>query len=459
MPPDNEVLERVAKEVNELSSKGIPALRDSLMKDLTEVRGQVDRLGKDLAKAGPETTQQIDTFKTLIGEKYAAIEKQVDEIKKTALDAAAAIQRFGAGGEPGGDAKEQMAQKKRVIEYHRTRILRAGSVDPVAVIPEPSADQLKHYISWEGQFSHYLRRDKDRIEQFALMVGSDPNGGYLVPIQTSSRIIEKVYETSPIRQVASVENVGTDALNYPVDTGEADAGWVGETQSPPTTNTPTVETGRIPVHELYAKPKASQQILEDAAIDIEAWLARKVADKFARVEAAAFVNGDGINKPRGLLTYPAGTTAFPRGRVLRIASGHATQITADALINMTFALKGPYLTNASWLMARGSIGAIALLKGGDGQYLWRPGLSGDMRAQILGYPMRQADDFPAVGAGTLPVAFGDFRQAYTIVERLGITTLRDPYVAKPFVEFYTRRRVGGDVVNFEAYVLMVVSAS
>lgn len=459
MPPDNEVLERVAKEVTELSSKGLPALRDSLMRDLTEVRGQVDTLGKNLAKAGPETTQQIETFKTLIVEKHTAIEKQVEELKKTALDAAAAVARFGSGGDLGGDAKEQMATRKRVIEYHRQRVLRAGNVDPVAVIPEPTQDQLKAYLGWEQSFGHYMRRDKDRLESYALMVGSDPNGGYLVPIQTSSRIIEKVYETSPIRQIASIENVGTDALNYPVDTGEADAGWVGEIQTRATTNTPTVETGRIPVHELYAKPKASQQILEDAAIDVEAWLARKVAEKFARVEATAFVNGTGVNQPRGILTYAAGTTAFPRNKILQIASGHATLVTADALINMTFALKGPYLTNASWLMARGSIGAIALLKGGDGQYLWRPGLSGDQRAQIMGYPMRQADDFPAIGAGTLPVAFGDFRQAYTIVERLGITTLRDPYVAKPFVEFYTRRRVGGDVVNFEAYVLMVVAAS
>ncbi len=146
------------------------------------------------------------------------------------------------------------------------------------------------------------------------------------------------------------------------------------------------------------------------------------------------------------------------GTIAQIASGAATALTPDGLIKLTFSLKDKYLANANWLMKRGTVGALMLFKDNQGQYMWRPGLQAGQPSVLLGYNVRRADDMPTVGAGALPIAFGDFRAGYTVVDRLGIRTLRDPYSSKPFVEFYTRQRVGGDVVDFEAYALQVISA-
>jgi HK97 family phage major capsid protein len=255
--------------------------------------------------------------------------------------------------------------------------------------------------------------------------------------------------------MATVENISTDAIEYPVDDDEAGANWVGETESRPATSTPQVGVQRIPVHEMYAFPMVTQKLLEDASVDVEAWLARKIGAKFGRLEATAFVSGNGVKKPRGFLTYPNGTT---RGSIEQIVSGNATALTADGLINLIMSIKEPYSANAAFLMRRAAVGSVMLFKDGNGQYIWRPGLEMGRPSSLLGYPIREAADMPAIGAGALAVAFGDWRTAYTIVDRLGITTLRDPYTAKPFVGFYTRKRVGGDVTNFEAIKLQVVSA-
>lgn len=461
MPVDEKKLEAITAEVEKLS-KGVEPLKelgDSLRRDLTAARGMVDELGTKLSKSDQDTKNKLDTFGAAIEAKHTAIEKVVAEIKQTALEAAAALQRTPLDDD---DRKAKAVERKHASEYKRVKLVRSGALRVDSAAPVADQSEIDGYAAYAKAFNLGLRRGERElggVEIKALSVGSDPDGGYLVPMVVSSRIIDKVFETSPLRQLATVETIGTDALHVPVDIGEADAGWVGEQQARPTTNTPTIEQQRIQVHELYAKPKATQQLLEDAAIDVEAWLARKVAEKFARVEATAFISGNGVGRPRGILTYPAGTTAFARSTVLQIPTLSAAAITADGLVNMIFALKGPYLTNARWLMARGAIGAVALLKDGNGQYIWRPGLDNTRGASLLGYPISQADDMPAVTAGSLSIAFGDFRQAYTVVERLGINTLRDPYSAKPFVEFYTRRRVGGDVVNFEAYVLGVTSAS
>ncbi len=310
---------------------------------------------------------------------------------------------------------------------------------------------------WTDNFGNYLRSKDDRsIDVKALNVGSDPDGGYWVPTAQSNRIITQVFETSPMRQLATVENISTDALEMPTDFGEFGYGWVGEQEDRPETTTSQTGVMRIPVHEMYAMPKATQKLLEDAAIDVEGWMARKVSVRFGRVEATAHILGDGVKKPRGILTYAAGTT-LP-GTVEQVNSGNATALTTDGFIKTMIALKEPYAGNAQWLMRRATVGAVMLLKDGDGQYIWRAGLEAGRPSILLGYAVRQAADMPAVAGNALSVAFGNFREAYTIVDRLGITTLRDPYTAKPFVLFYTRRRTGGDVVNFEAFKIMKVAA-
>jgi HK97 family phage major capsid protein len=320
---------------------------------------------------------------------------------------------------------------------------------------------LAGYKLWEKQFDRYLRANDDRsLDVKALSVGSNPDGGYLVPTARSARIIQKIFETSPLRSLASIETIGTSELELPIDTDEAAVGWVGEQQARATTNTPQVGVQKIPVHELYAKPRATQKFLEDASINVEAWLADKIADKMSRTEATAFIIGNGINQPRGILSYTPTTApgSVARGTPLTYNSGGATIVTADAIVALPFMLKSAYLPGSSWLMKRSSVMAVMLLKDGQGQYLWRPGLSVGGVSTLGGYDVNMADDMPAIGAGVYAMAFGNWRRAYTIVDRLGITTLRDPYSAKPFVEFYSRKRVGGDVTDFDAYVTMTIAA-
>lgn len=461
MPELNEVLADVQREVKKFG-EDIAAQAKARDKELSDLRKLVEESpAKTLAE--PEFKKSLDALANGVVERQTTIEKTVAEIKDKALKAAQdrldeiekKLNRPGTT----STGEESALMLKHATEFKRVAMARRGELK-AATILKPEDVNVEEYKAYQQAFVAGLRRDHQHLgpeEQKAMMVGSDPDGGFLVPTATSQRIIEKVYETSPIDELAYHETISTDALTIPVDTDEAGAGWVGETEARPETSTPQVGEQRIPVHEIYAKPKATQQLLEDAAIDIEAWLGRKVEQKFARMRAQAFISGDGIKKPRGILTYAAGSSGV-RGTIAQVASGHATLLTADGLVNLMYSLKDRYLANAVWLMKRGSVASVMLFKDSQGQYIWRPGLQEGQPAMLLGHSIRRADDMPAVGAGALPVAFGDFRAGYTVVDRLGIRVLRDPYSSKPFVEFYTRARVGGDVVDFEAFALQVVSA-
>ena len=239
-----------------------------------------------------------------------------------------------------------------------------------------------------------------------------------------------------------------------MDHDEVDFEWVGETDLPNAGKTPQLGKKRIVAHTMAARPKATQQLLEDASVDVAAWLDNKVSSKFARGENAAFLLGTGRGMPRGLLTYPAGTSGET---VEQVATGSATGFTFEGIVNTIYALKEGYHGRATWLMQRASIGKVMLVKDGDNTFVFKnvlmPGARG-LETTLCGYPLRMAADVPAVATNALCAVFGDIGAAYQIVDRLGVTTQRDPYTAKPFVEFYTRRRVGGDVVNFEAFKLM-----
>lgn len=317
---------------------------------------------------------------------------------------------------------------------------------------------------YKAAFDTFLRKGEEVMgpdERKALSVGTDPDGGYVVNPDLSGRIVMKVFETSPMRAYASVQVISSDALEGLFDLNEASSGWVGETDSRPETNTPQLGKWRIPAHELYAKPKATQKLLDDASINMEAWLASKVAEKFARDEANAFVVGNGVNKPRGFLTFPSGTT-LP-GTIERFDTGVNGAFAAapnggDVLINALYGLKQQYRANATWFMNRATLKLTRKLKDSDGAYLWSPGIAAGQPASLLGYPVASFEDMPDPATDSLSIAVGDMREAYQIVDRLGIRTLRDPYSAKPYVEFYTTKRVGGDVVNFEALKLIEFTA-
>lgn len=309
-------------------------------------------------------------------------------------------------------------------------------------------------------FRNYLRKGMDAgleaLQTKTLSVGSDPDGGYLVTPTMSSKIVQAIFETSPMRQLASVETISSDALELIDDHDQAAAGWTSETGAISDTTTPTLAKRNIPTHELYAQPKATQKLVDDSAIDIENWLATKIADIFSRKENTAFVSGNGIGQPRGILNYAAGTTW---GKIEQINSGTNGQVTADALITLFYSLKDAYSKRASFFMNRTVIQSVRLLKEtSTNQYLWQPGLAAGAPDTLMGVPVYMAADMPVAATNSLSVAVGDFQAAYQIVDRRGIRILRDPFTEKPFVKFYATKRVGGDVINFEAIKLMKLSA-
>lgn len=351
-----------------------------------------------------ETKQQVERAN-------AEIERLNTELKATQ----AAVQRAGTGAqntEEKGD-KESKARKDAFIKFAR--------------------------FGKEGMNPEEIK---------ALSTGSDPDGGYLVTPEMSSEIVKKVFETSPMRSLASVVSIASNQFEIIEDLGEFDASWVGETGSRSETNTSELKKLIIPVHEMYAKPKATQQMLDDAGLNVEAWIAEKVADKFARTEATAFISGNGVGKARGILTYASGTTGY--NDLEQVVSGSSGAFAADGLMSLVYALKAPYKANAKFLMKRASVAAVRKLKDSQNQYLWAPGLEAGQPDLLLGFPIVEADDMEAIGANALAAAFGDFKAGYQIVDRIGIRTLRDPYSSKPYVEFYTTKRVGGGVKNFEA---------
>lgn len=294
-------------------------------------------------------------------------------------------------------------------------------------------------------------------ERKAMSAGSDPDGGYLLPNSTQGRVVMKLYEQSIMRQICDVQTISTEKIEGVADTGEADAGWVAELGTRSDTTTPTVGRWEIAAHELYAMPKVSQKLIDDAATDVEAWLAGKVADKFARVEGAAFWQGTGVGQPKGLTMYTTAATADGSrswGQFEHVVSGangdfHTTQF--DPIHTLMGAFKDHFLPNAQFVMRRAvRTSARKLKESTTNRYLWEPGMQVGAPERLMGYPARVDEYMPTLATGSLSLAFGDFRQAYTIVDRIGIRTLRDPYTAKPYVVFYSTKRTGGGAANFEA---------
>jgi len=292
-----------------------------------------------------------------------------------------------------------------------------------------------------------------------LRLGSDPDGGYTVTPAMSSKIVERLFEIDPIRQLASVETISTDALEMMEDVNEAGGDWESETVANDESETPQWKKKRIPVHVLAARPRATQVLLDDSGLNVESWLANKVADKFGRTEAAAFVTGNGVGKPTGFMTYGNWTTAgtYEHAKIERVNMGNATEFTTDGLTDVKYQMIEQHLMVGTWLTNRLNVRDIMKLKDGDGQYIWRPGITVGQPASLLGLPIRMATTIATTAAAALAIALADWKAVYQIVDRQGINVQRDPFTVKPFVEFYTRKRVGGDVINFQAIKIGVIA--
>ena len=335
--------------------------------------------------------------------------------------------------------------------------------------PAPSAmdaEQYKHYKSAFFKIAAGVTVDSlESDERKALSAGSDPDGGYMLPQSTIGRMVSKIYEQSTMRQLATVQTISTDKIEGVIDNNEADAGWVSELGTRSDTSTPQVGKYEIQAHEMYAMPKISQKLIDDSATDVEAWLAGKVADKFARVEGAGFTTGNGVGKPHGLFAYPTAATADDTRawgtfeHVKTGANGDFTTTKADPLQDLLGAFKDQYLQNAQFLMRREMRTKIRKLKEATSdKYLWEPSMQAGQPDRLLGYVARVDQYVPAIATDSLSLAFGDFKEAYTIVDRIGVRTLRDPFTAKPYVVFYSTKRTGGGAINFEAVKFLKLSA-
>lgn len=454
-----ERLEEIAAEIGKFSAdvNGAKDLAKAANDNLATLRTEIDSM-KESDKNDPVAQEKIDNLATLVEGLEAKLNGANDNIEELR----AVNKRPGATGGGWGN-EDEAKQAKEAFAFHRARLANSGDLRVDSKI-EPDSEE---YAAYQEAFVPYMRARSDNALKpnfmAAMQTGSDPDGGYLVPVTTSDRMVKRVYETSALRRIATVETIGGKELIIPRDEGEfGHGGWVGETTAPSETNTSQLGESKITAHEMFAEPRVTQNMLEDAGLDIEAWVANKVGDKFGRVEATAFFTGTGSNQPRGLLTYANWTTpgSTENGKVEQIVSGNATEVTADSLYDLVFALKDPYTANSRFLAKRTTVRDLLKMKDGEGRYLWQMGdIRGGVPSTLLGYEVERAEDMPAVSAGNLALAFGDFAQAYTIVDRLGITLLRDNLTAKPYVKFYNRRRVGGDVVNFEAYKLLKIAAS
>jgi len=300
----------------------------------------------------------------------------------------------------------------------------------------------------------------------AMAIGTNEgaDGGYLVPDETEAEIGRRLAEVSPIRSIASTITVSSNLYKKPFSVTGPVAGWVGETDLRPETASPVLDELEYPVMELYAMPAATPALLDDAILDLAAWLAGEVDIAFAEQETAAFVAGDGDKKPTGFLAVPnVAESAWAWGKIGYVASGVSgdfpADLPADLLVDTVYALKAGYRQNAHFVMNRRTEAAIRKLKDADGNYIWTPPASAGARATVMNFPVVDVEEMPDIGPGETAIAFGDFARGYLIVDRQGIRILRDPYSSKPYVLFYTTKRVGGGVHDFDAIKLVKFAAS
>lgn len=298
--------------------------------------------------------------------------------------------------------------------------------------------------------------------QSSLNKGADDEGGYLAPIEWDRTITDKLIEVSPMRQIATVQTISGAGFKKLYNLHGTGSGWVGETAARPETATPEFGSQTFVPGELYANPAATQQLLDDSEVNLETWLANEVEAEFAYQEGLAFVSGNGTNKPKGFLTYVTGGTSAadnPLGAIQLTAAAAAAAVTTDELVDLVYSLPGVLAQNARFVTNRNTLSRVRKLKDGDGNYIWQPSLQAGQPQQLMGHPVTEMAAMPNVAAGAVPIAFGDFRRGYLIVDRTGVRVLRDPYTNKPYVMFYTTKRVGGGVKDPQAIKALKMAAT
>ncbi len=395
----------------------------------------------------------FEAFKAANDERLEAIERKAGdgllEEKVARID-----QAVGAA----QDRLERLSAEAR-------RPLIAGAAERVPSTPSGSPSPM-HGEETKAAFAGYLRHGATAglIEVKAGLSTGASSGGYVVPEQVERLIERRLMAASPMREIATVRTVAGGVFKKPVSISGIESGWVAETAARPETDPASLALLEFPSADLYASPAATQTLLDDAMVDLDAWLAEEVEDAFAAQETAAFVAGTGTNQPKGFLSYPVEADASAQwGEIGYVAAGAAgafdSEDPVDRLIDLIYAPASQYRANARFVMNRRTSGLIRKFKDADGNYIWSPATQPGATSSLLGYPVTEIEQMPDVSADSLSIAFGDFRRGYLIVDRAGVRVLRDPYTAKPYVLFYTTKRVGGGVQNFDAIKVMKFAAA
>ncbi|WP_411816199.1 phage major capsid protein [Hyphococcus sp. DH-69] len=400
------------------------------------------KAGSDVRGAMREFLTAFESFKSANDERLDALEKKrnddvllrdkIDRINKAVTEQKDVVDRI-------------------ALKAHRPA-LHGGQT------PEPDERN--------AAFQRYMRAGDvgTALEAKSVNTDSGAEGGYLAPNQVESLITAAVKDISPMRQIASVREIGGNVFRKPVSNGDAAAGWVAETGARVETTSPSLTALDFPTMELYAMPAASQTLLDDSIVDIEQWLADEVQTEFAVQESAAFIGGDGTSQPKGILSYTiAADDVRSASELGYIATGvdgaFAASNPSDKLLDLIYAPKQAYRANGRFVMNRSVVGALRKFKDADGNYLWQPNSEPGEPARLMGYAVTEAEDMDDIASDSHSIAFGDFRRGYLIVDRVGVRVLRDPFSAKPYVLFYTTKRVGGGIQDFDAIKFLKFAVS
>lgn len=374
------------------------------------------------------------------------------------------------------DAKIEALQKDRAVGDVTAKVekidaeiatlqaaIDAANLKMAAIEMAPGAKPVKDRDYTRAFEAHMRKGQVQAAASGTLDKGADSDGGYLAPVEWDRTITDKLNLVSPMRQIARVQPISTTGFSKLFNLGGTATGWVGEMAQRTQTATGTFGSLTYQTGELYANPAATQQMLDDAQIDLEAWLAGEVQTQFAKAEGAAFVSGDGSNKPTGFLLYATGgskASTHPFGAIGVTTTGTKSVIKSDDILGLIYSLPSAFTGNARFVMNRATQGVIRALKDGQGNYLWQPSYVAGQPATLCGFPITEVPDMPDIADSALPIAFGDFAQGYLIVDRIGVRVLRDPFTNKPYVNFYTTKRVGGGLLDPEPLkVLKIQPAS
>ena len=441
-----QILDAIAevKSLSETANSGVVEAQKLATQAANDSKSNTDELVKanativSISDAVGKATQDMQD----INLKIQAIETTEKYIEKM-------VARMGGADGPANDELESKASEQMAC-YMRTGKAMDNEITDLVI----RSMCQKHFYG--------LGEEKREAEIKTLIAGSNTDGGYFIRPERSAMIIKRIFESSPMRSIANIETTSSDVLEFVIDDDEATSGgWVGETSSRGETGTPKIGLLTIPAHEQFAQPKATQKMLEDAGFDIESWLSGKVTDKMLRTENTAFVLGDGSEKPRGYLQYPAWAVpdTYERFAIEQINSGSDANFTGDGVKALQNALKEVYQANAVWTIKRIEWQKIITLKDGAGAYLLEPrSLKIGDTLTLLGKQVMFFDDMPVAATDSLSLAYGDFSIGYTIVDRIGFRVIRDVVTQKPFILFYTTKRTGGAVTNYESFKIQKLSA-